>query len=452
MATTEALPVSKWRSPFEVILHRILADYRGEDEKVATGMETGMRKLFDRPYVDEFSEMVGVKELERCQQIIFFPQLSDMSHYTTIFNRSTPEETARKHKLLKFKVLSVMYSLHRKDGSLMDHFTLNGGLCALTSLLGEENNVIQSEAVELMMQLLDPLLKVQTASSKRQQLFHHEVFTCFCSGTFWLNCARILAEPAEVFPKSHENLLWLVSCAVGWLRPLEDASALPKVPPPGEVSEVKSALKAYLAGTMPKRPDLMQIATDLLADLQEGLHVRQPPLSEKDLRLARKAVEDNRDEEDAAHAWQSLKRLGNDGVAAGLLEPAEAAYCAALEAGGDYLPEKEASLIESNRALVLLRLKDYEKAADAAASALKLDGKNHKAAFRRAQALLGKPSMSLQDAQEALQAAQLAATEMSNDPKVGELVTKAQTKLEELRADATTQAESVTSPALGEMD
>jgi len=241
-------------------------------------------------------------------------------------------------------------------------------------------------------------------------------------------------------------MLWLVSCAVGWLRPQENALELPTVPPPGEAVEVKNALKAFLAGEMPKRPDLNQIATDLLADLQEGLRVRQPPMSEKDVFLARKAVGNNRDEEDAAHAWQSLKRLGNDGFAAGLLEPAEAAYLAALDAGGDYLPEKEASLIESNRALVLLRLSDFEKAAEAAARALQLDGKNHKAAFRKAQALLSKPAaLSPQDAQEALQAAQLAA---AVDPKVGDLVTRAQAKVEELQV----QAAAVTSPALGEMD
>lgn len=88
--------------------------------------------------------------------------------------------------------------------------------------------------------------------------------------------------------------------------------------------------------------------------------------------------------EDAAHAWQTLKLLGNEAVSAQLLWPAETIYRMALEEGGDVLPEAEASILHSNRALVLLKAGHLEDAAAAAEEALQLNGHNSKAEIGRA--------------------------------------------------------------------
>merc|ERR1719506_3182996 len=186
-------------------------------------MESGMRKMFERPYVAEMQvlRVQGAEEVskEEAQRILFFPKLSDMRYYVKAFGRDTPEATARQERLCKFKLMSVFYTQHRKDGALMDRFMHLGGLESLAVLLGEDHNVIQSQVVELLIELLSPLMSLQEPSSSRQAHLHHQVFLCLRSKAFWHNSSRIIAEPHEQFPKSHANCVRMLAGAIGWLRP-----------------------------------------------------------------------------------------------------------------------------------------------------------------------------------------------------------------------------------------
>merc|ERR1719235_2135555 len=179
-----------------------------------------MRKMFEKPYVVELSEICGQQATkDEAQRILFLPKLSDMVYYAKAFGRDTPEATARQERLYKFKLMSVFYTQHRKDGALMDRFMHLGGLESLAQLLGEEHNVIQSQVVELLIELLSPLMSLQAPSSSRQAHLHHQVFRCLRSRAFWQNSARIVAEPHEVFPRSHANVVRLLAGSIGWLRP-----------------------------------------------------------------------------------------------------------------------------------------------------------------------------------------------------------------------------------------
>merc|ERR1719506_2306975 len=211
-------------------------------------MESGMRKMFERPYVAEMQvlRVQGAEEVskEEAQRILFFPKLSDMQYYVNAFARETPEATARQERLCKFKLMSVFYTQHRKDGALMDRFMHLGGLESLADLLGEDHNVIQSQVVELLIELLSPLMQLQSPSSSRQAHLHHKVFQCLRSKAFWSNCAKIIREPHEVFPRSHANCVRLVAGAIGWLRP-QDGIA----PEAGTLlgsEDVEDALKALV--------------------------------------------------------------------------------------------------------------------------------------------------------------------------------------------------------------
>merc|ERR1740138_1100644 len=97
--------------------------------------------------------------LDEAQRILFFPRLSDMRRYVEAFSRETPESTKRRERVMKFKMMSVFYTLHRKDGALCDHFMHSGGLCALAEFLGDEHRVIQSQVVELFMEMVSPLIQ-----------------------------------------------------------------------------------------------------------------------------------------------------------------------------------------------------------------------------------------------------------------------------------------------------
>merc|ERR1719291_230609 len=133
-------------------------------------MESGMRKLFDNPYCVELGTLLGGSPLamEDAQRIVFFPRLSDMRTYVAAFLRETPEKTARRERLMKFKLMSVFYTLHRRDGALADRFMHCGGLDSLVALLAEDHNVIQSQATELLMEMLSPLMQLPHAGSLRQ--------------------------------------------------------------------------------------------------------------------------------------------------------------------------------------------------------------------------------------------------------------------------------------------
>merc|ERR1719162_1739702 len=166
--------------------------------------------------------------------------------------------------------------------------------------------------------------------------------------------------------------------------------------------------------------------------------VRMDPLRGADLKSAQEGLfePDSVRREDAAHAWQSLRKLGNAAIKAGLIWPAEASYRAALEQGGDVVPAAEASLIDSNRALALLKGGHHLEAAAAAERALQRDPRNPKAAYRRAQALLELPGAGAREARAAEEAALQAVQLEPKDAKVAEMLVRARARLQELPPEA----------------
>lgn len=434
---------SRWQGVFEAVLNRILSEYEGTEEKVKDGMEAGMRKMFDRPYVAELQVLrehgAEAPTKEEAQRILFLPKLSDMKYYVKAFARETPEATARQERLYKFKLMSVFYSHHRKDGALMDRFMHLGGLESLAVLLGEDHNVIQSQVVELLIELLSPLMSLQAPSSSRQAHLHHQVFLCLRSRAFWQHCARVVAEPHEVFPRSHANVVRLLAGAIGWLRP-EDG-VLPESGTLLGAGDVEQALEALLdssGSAIASDPELRPLAQELLLEFKGSPVVRSDPLRGAELQSARTALfeADAVVREDAAHAWQSLRKLGNDVIKAGLVWPAEACYRAALEQGGDVVPATEASLIDSNRALALLKGGHHLEAAAAAEQALERDPRNTKAAYRRAQALLELPGASRRQVSDAEKAAAMAAELEPKDKQVADMLRRARERLEGMPPDA----------------
>mmetsp|Transcript_88210 Transcript_88210/g.175214 ORF Transcript_88210/g.175214 Transcript_88210/m.175214 type:complete len:536 (-) Transcript_88210:177-1784(-) len=425
---------SRWRQAFEAVLSQILKEYEGQDATVRNGMETGMRKLFENPYHEELSgigktDKKDILTVEEAQRVIFFPRLSDMHRYVAAFSLDTPTATARRKQLMKFKLMSVLYTLHRKDGSLMDRFMHCGGLASLTKLLGEDHVVIQSQAVELLMELLSPLMVLSSAtSSLRQAHLHHQVFVCLRSGDLWKNFAKIIAEPHELFPRSHAHSVKILLGAIGWLHP--EPGEISEVGLPDGMHDTVESLKRFLEAGV-TTPDVRGLAEDLLRELQDSPAIRADPLRGKRVDDAHKdifapaAVA----REDAAHAWQSLRRLGNEAYGAGLIWPAEAAYRLALNDGAGTVPAEEASLIHSNHALVLLRAGQPSDAVAASTKALELNPCNAKAAYRQAQALLEQTQAACgQNAVDfvlrAVEAAELAARLSPNDAKVAELLRK----------------------------
>lgn len=346
---------------------------------------------------------------------------------------------------MKFKMMSVFYSLHRKDGALLDHFIHSGGLLGLAEFLGDEHRVIQSQVVELIMEMVSPLLQLPVATSGRQGHIYHQMFLCIFSPVFWRNVSQILLEPHEVFPKSHASCLRILAGAVGWLRPEEPQGAAPGGPagPALDVSVATHAIQQFTESPAFKAamPDVRGLAEDLLAELQQGVFCRADPLGRAELAAARSAVfaPEAVAREDAAHAWQSLKERGNEAFKAGLIWPAEAAYRLALQEAGSLVPAAEASLIESNRALVLLRAGHPADASSAAAEALARDPRNAKAAYRRATAFMelaakggNGATSAARSAHDAVAAAELAACLEPSDAKVAELLAQARKRADEL--------------------
>jgi len=321
----------------------------------------------------------------------------------------------------------------------MDRFIHLGGLESLAVLLGENHPVIQSQAVELLIELLSPLMQLLPPTSSRQSHIHHQVFLCLRSRAFWSNNAKVLAEPHELFPKSHANCVRLLAGAIGWLRPQE--GTLPEAGTLLQAADVEEALDRLLdsnGSAINADPDTKHLAQDVIMELKGQPVVRANPLKGDELKEARKAIfaPDAVKREDAAHSWQSLRKLGNDSIKAGLIWPAEAAYRVALEEGAGVVPSMEASLIDSNRALALLKGGHHLEAADAAERALELDPRNAKAAFRRAQALLTLPEASAKQVRAAEQAASIAARLEPKDAKVAEMLQRAKLRVEELPREA----------------
>lgn len=439
---------SRWQSVFEAVLHQILAEYEGTEEKVREGMEAGMRKMFENPYVAELQVLKEkgseATNKEEAQRVLFLPRLSDMIYYVKAFARYTPDgekgSEARQLRLFKFKLMSVFYTQHRKDGALMDRFMHHGGLESLAVLLGEDHNIIQSQAVELLIELLSPLMSNEAPASSRQAHLHHQVYLCLRSKAFWRNISAIVAEPHEVFPRSHANCVRLMAGAIGWLRPQQ--GVLPESGTLLGAEDVEGALSRLLesnGSALASDPEIRHIVQDLLLDFKDSPVVRADPLRGAELETAREALfaADAEAREDAAHSWQSLRKLGNESIKAGLIWPAEAAYRAALEEGANVVPMTEASLIDSNRALALLKGGHHLEAAAAAERALERDPRNAKAAYRRAQALLELPGAGAREVRAAEEAASLAASLEPKDAKVAEMLRRAQQLLEELPPEAT---------------
>jgi len=388
--------------------------------------------------------------LEEAQQVLFVPKLSDMRYYAQAFRWETTKTDAqsseatialaKKEMAYKFKLMSVFYTYHRKDGPLMDRFMHFGGLESLAVMLGEEHRVIQSQVVELLIELISPMMSLQPATSARQSHLHHQVYLCLRSRHLWRNLAKIVAEPHELFPKSHANCIKLIAGAVGWLRPQD--GVLPESGTLLGAEEVEDALEHLLdssGSALNSDPDTRHLAQELLQEFKQQPVIRADPLkpSSSELESARSAIfsPEAQAREDAAHAWQSLRKLGNDAMKAGLVWPAESAYRFAIEEGGNAVPSKEASLIESNRALALLKAGHHSEAAEAARRALELDSRNAKAAYRRAQALLDLPhaesAFPALDAQAALEAAMLATKLEPKDANVAKMLQRAQKRVED---------------------
>merc|ERR1712039_221889 len=206
--------------------------------------------------------------------------------------------------------------------------------------------------------------------------------------------------------------------------------------------------------------EIRGISEDLLQELLDKPTIRIDPLRGAELAAARKSIfsPDAEAREAAAHGWQALRLTGNEAFKAGLVWPAEATYRLAIECGGDVLPASEASLIESNRSLALLKAGHGEEAAVAAARALEYDSGNVKAAYRRAQALLDQSNntdkLDAKLVRGAVEAAELAARLDPKDAKISEMVTLASKRLEELgdAGYAGIQEPSGEEQSLGEMD
>lgn len=454
---------TKWAPAFEAVLVGILADYEGMDAKSREGMESGMRKLFELPYQAEFVPSGPELDLETAQRIIFFPTPSDMARYVEVFARETPEKTARRERLLKFKLLSVFYTLHRKDSALVERFVHLGGLCSLTALLVEDHPVVQSQGIEMLAEMISPLMQSSGGSSSRQAHLLHQVHRCLHDPALWRNTAAILVVPHEIFPNSHAACLKILAGAIAWLRPATAAGEAAEPRQPLHTGDLLESLQQFLDGDGYKATSLefRGLADELAEELRKGSPACRPdPLGDAaDLAAAHEAVLAPtvvvRD--DAAQAWQALRRLGNAAFKKGLALPAEATYQLALvegEAAG--MSAVDASLIESNRALALLKASRPSDAALVAEAALRKDPRNAKAAYRRAQALLevatapgADAAPAARAAHDAVAAAKLAEILEPGDAKVVELLGRARQRAEEL---GPCPADVVEDAALEDMD
>merc|ERR1719161_994420 len=142
-------------------------------------------------------------------------------------------------KGLRYKLLTVFYSLHRHDNTLLERFLVYDGLESLAALLVEDNNYVQSQALEVATSLFQlnvcpspghpkPFCKERGQGASfvleemprgpREMYLHHMFYKCMFSGSLLPNMARILEEKKEVFPNSHELCTQLASNVFAWLR------------------------------------------------------------------------------------------------------------------------------------------------------------------------------------------------------------------------------------------
>lgn len=429
---------SRWNPLFEAVLHEILSQYREEsDAKVREAMHSGMQRLFNEPQMEEIHKFhrKGSSSFssDDARRVLFFPRPSEMIYYVEAFKTKVLESMQRK-RLLKFKMVAVFYMLHKRDVLLVDRFMHDGGLESLVSLLAEDNNIIQSEALELLIEMLSPMMLQHATTSARTAHLHHEVYSCFCSASFWKNLGEILLQPAEVFPKSHDNAVRVMAGALAWLRPEEGGAHIQGAPLAG-INHAEEGLKTFLSSDMRINPEVQSLVENMLEDLTVQPLIRPDPLLGFQVSHAALFTPATAAHEDAAHAWQALRRLGNAAAKAGLTAAADAAYCRAFEEGDSLIPEGEMAIIYANRALMMLRRGQNAEAAAAAQSSLAHDPRNVKAAYRRAQALLllsgSSPSI-----REAFSAAEFALKLSPKDSKVVELFRQASERLASIPHDS----------------
>merc|ERR1712232_1097668 len=148
------------------------------------------------------------------------------------------------------------------------------------ALLGDDNVIIQSQAIELLMEMISPLMQLPEATSSRQAHLHHKVYECLCSGPFWKNLAKIVAEPHETFPKSHSSSVRILAGAVGWLRP--EGGDLPAAGSPPNVRVAAEALQTFLDNAHVP-PEIRGVSEDLLQELLDVPVIRADPLRGNEL-------------------------------------------------------------------------------------------------------------------------------------------------------------------------
>jgi len=378
----------------------------------------------------------------------------------------------KQKKGFRYKLLTLFYSLHRHDNTLLERFLIYDGFEALATLLKEDNNYVQSQAMDSATQLVQlnacphpgrpkPHSKDQNASFVLQQMpcgpretyVQHAFYRCMFSGSLLPNVASILEEKEEIFPNSHEGCVRLTATVLSWLRAPPDEVGIPLSCLP----ELSNAVQAFLDSGIPSHPEVRQYTEDLFRDLRDfGSSMRNDPLPTEAQR--RQAWQEalgppHEAQENASYAWRWLKQTGNEAFKAGQAAAAEDIYQLAVDTGGDMLPPSEASLLLSNRAIALMRCSRHSEAADAAARALELDPSNAKAAFRKAQALLEDVNANGKVLRQAVEAAETAVRLEPKDTKAAELLEKAHARMHEAEARGEVEDEEpTTEEALDGMD
>lgn len=443
---------SKWYSIYDSFLQKMLAEY--EDPELAAHhqqLKEGMQKLWDSPYSEEIAALLGEQcpgledheAVEKARQVIFCPWPADMSVYAKAF--SDPNQK----KGLRYKLITVFYTIHRHDNTLLERFLVYGGLEALAILLQEDNNYVQSQALETATQLVQlnicpspghpkPHCKREQGASfvleqmpcgRRETYLHHTFYKCIFSGSLLPSMAKILEAKEEVFPNSHEQCMQLAATCFSWLRTAPGEVGIPLPCLKG----LSSGVQAYLDSEIRMHPQTRQYAEDFFRDLRDfGSTCKSDPLpTEAQQQQAwEEALGPTHEvQENATFAWRWLKQTGNEAFKAGKAAAAEDIYQLAVQAGGDRLPPSEASLLLSNRAIALMKCSRHSEAAEAAARALEFDPTNAKAAFRRAQALLEDTNAKMKVLRQAIEAAEAAVRLEPKDGKAKELLEKAHARM-----------------------
>lgn len=503
---------STWQEVYAgSILPHILADYEtfGHDSETKKAMEGGMNRIFEDPYTEEFAlvaqeisrkdgDPVVRIDSEKARQIFFIPWPSDMSLYSRALLLKgvggDDEKRVKRIRGFKYKLLSLFYTLHGKDNTLLERFVQHDGMEALSVMLLEDNGIIQSQALELMHRIVMlnevsvgiPARHVQTretrfvmhmkpdVSNPRQLHAMNRLHACFTGDNFFQALHKILMAPEEVFPNSHSDTMKLLAMSLNWLhrgpeflgcedvnpsRPLRAAT--------GSKTKVnlREGVQNFLDGGFGRpHPECQQVAENLIAGgapLLEAGAACDPAsdpfasLLEQDARAEfRKALfaAETRQAEDTRFASLRLKAAGAIAFKAGRLPCALDCYRLACpfasvlfssSAPGMPVPTDTAEAerqeflgtLRSNEAAVLLKLERWEEAYRAASAAADADPKMPKAHYRKAEALLKMaPAMAspcLKPWREADASAARALELVPNDKAVAALRERAGKALEE---------------------